>query len=250
MDTYIKVKNLSICFKDFSSGTSTLANAFINLLKRKSSRSFQFEAVENVSFNVYDGDKIGILGRNGAGKSTLLKAIAGIYPPNQGIIEINGSTAALLEFGVGFDVERTVRENIFLGGAIYGRSRAQMLSLADKIIDFAELNNFINTPAKLLSSGMKSRLAFSIATSIEPEILILDEVFAAGDANFIKKAKKRMSELINSCRILMFVSHAEELIKEFCNKGIVMDKGKIAMQGSTEEACNFYNSLVNNSNKN
>jgi ABC-type polysaccharide/polyol phosphate transport system ATPase subunit len=227
-----------------------LAHAFISFIKRRPSRSHQFEAVKNVSFNVFDGDKIGILGRNGAGKSTLLKAIAGIYPPHRGKIVISGNTAALLEFGVGFDVNRTVRENIFLGGAIYGRSRAQMWSIADKIIDFAELNNFVNTPAKLLSSGMKSRLAFSIATSIEPEILILDEVFAAGDANFIKKAKKRMSELINSCRILMFVSHAEDLIKQFCNKGIVMEKGKIAMQGSTEEACNFYNSLVNNNIKN
>ncbi len=244
MKPFIKVNDLSIRFKDFSSNTSTLASFFISLIKLKRSHGFQFEALRNVTFDVYDGDKIGILGRNGAGKSTLLKAIAGIYPPSNGTIEINGVTAALLEFGVGFDVNRTVRENIFLGGAIYGRSRTQMLSLADNIIDFAELKEFVNTPAKLLSSGMKSRLAFSIATSIEPEILILDEVFAAGDANFIKKARARMSELINSCRILIFVSHAEELIKEFCNQGIVMEKGKVVMQGTAEKACSYYSAMI------
>ena len=219
----------------------TLAKSLFGLFNQNFNRSVKQKALDNITLDFNRGDKVGIIGRNGAGKSTLLKAIAGIYPPSAGIIKVYGNIACLLDLGAGFDVERTAIENIFLGGAVMGRSRKEMRGRIKDILQFAELESFINKPVKLLSSGMKSRLAFSIATSINPEILILDEVFAAGDMAFIEKAKKRMANLIKHCDILLFVSHSNELIEEFCNKGLVLNGGKVEFQGNSKDACTYYN---------
>ena len=149
-----------------------------------------------------------------------------------------------MDLGAGFDIERTAIENIFLGGAVMGISRNEMKKKIRDILQFAELESFVNKPVKLLSSGMKSRLAFSIATSIDPEILILDEVFAAGDMAFIEKAKKRMANLIKNCDILLFVSHSNELIEQFCNKGLVLNGGKVQFKGGSRNACEYYNKEI------
>ncbi len=240
MDTYIKISNLYVKFRGYMEHMPTLAQSFLNFGNKHRLKIPDFTALENINMTVHKGDKIGIIGNNGAGKSTLLKSIAGIYQPSHGMIEVLGHLTCLLELGIGFDLTRTVIENIYLCGAINGRSKKEMKRLTSDILEFSELEQFINKPVKLLSSGMKSRLAFSIATSINPEILILDEVFAAGDAAFIRKAQIRMRELIDSSHILLFVSHSTELIREICNKVIVLHNGKIVWQGSADESCQYY----------
>ena len=243
-ETNIKIRGLSIWFKSYSEQMPTLAKSLFGLFYRNRDKAVNQTALSKVNLDFKSGDKVGIIGRNGAGKSTLLKAIAGIYPPSAGNIKVYGNIACLLDLGAGFDVERTAIENIFIGGAIMGISRKEMRKKVKDILQFAELESFVNKPVKLLSSGMKSRLAFSIATSIDPEILILDEVFAAGDMAFIEKAKKRMANLIKNCDILLFVSHANELIEAFCNKGIVLNGGEVAFQGSSKDACKYYNKEI------
>lgn len=243
-ETHIQIQNLSVWFKSYSEQMPTLAKSLFGLFYRNSDKAVKQMALDNVTLNFKRGDKVGIIGRNGAGKSTLLKAIAGIYPPSDGIIKVYGNIACLLDLGAGFDIERTAIENIFLGGAVMGISRNEMKKKIRDILQFAELESFVNKPVKLLSSGMKSRLAFSIATSIDPEILILDEVFAAGDMAFIEKAKKRMANLIKNCDILLFVSHSNELIEQFCNKGLVLNGGKVQFKGGSRNACEYYNKEI------
>lgn len=205
----------------------------------------EFMAVNGVSFELERGDMLGIIGSNGAGKSTLLKAIAGIMEPTHGKITSQGEIAALLELGSGFDGDLTVKENAYLRGAMLGYTKEFMDSTYDQIIDFAELREFENRPFKQLSSGMKSRLAFSIASLVKPDILILDEVLSVGDGSFQEKSAKKMKEIISQGATTILVSHSLSQIRELCNKVLWLDHGKQVAFGDTEEICDLYERFVN-----
>ena len=205
----------------------------------------EFWADRNVSFALEKGDMLGIIGTNGAGKSTLLKAVSGIMVPTEGHMEINGSIAALLELASGFDGDLTVRENTYLRGAMLGYTRAFMNEMYDSIIEFAELKDFQEHPFKQLSSGMKSRLAFSIACLVSPDILILDEVLSVGDGAFRKKSETKMKEILSSGVTGILVSHSIGQVRSMCNKILWLDRGKqIAFTDEVELYCNAYEEFL------
>ncbi len=201
----------------------------------------EFWALRDVNFDIEQGDRVGIIGRNGAGKSTLLKILSRITEPSAGTVKIKGRAAALLEVGTGFHPELTGRENIFLNGAILGMSRAEIKKHFDAIVDFAEVEKFLDTPVKRYSSGMYVRLAFAVAAHLEPEILIVDEVLAVGDAQFQKKCLGKMEDVSrNEGRTILFVSHNMAAVKQICNSGIVLQRGNMIFQGSEIAAVNHY----------
>ena len=205
----------------------------------------EFWADWDVSFSLEKGDMLGIIGSNGAGKSTLLKAVSGIMVPTRGHMEINGTVAALLELGSGFDPDLTVRENTYLRGAMLGYTRKFMNEMYDSIIEFAELQDFQDRPFKQLSSGMKSRLAFSIACLVSPDILILDEVLSVGDGAFRKKSGDKMKQILSSGVTGILVSHSVEQVREMCNKILWLDHGKQVYFGDeTETVCNAYEEFL------
>lgn len=217
-------------------------------VSRKATHNYhvnEFMAVDGVSFTLERGDMLGIVGTNGAGKSTLLKAVSGIMEPTKGKITANGEVAALLELGSGFDGDLTVKENAYLRGAMLGYTKEFMDETYDHIIDFAELREFENRPFKQLSSGMKSRLAFSIASLVKPDILILDEVLSVGDGAFQEKSAKKMREIISQGATTILVSHSLAQIRELCNKVLWLDHGKQVMFGDTEEVCDLYEKYLN-----
>lgn len=199
-----------------------------------------FSALKNVSFSVEKGDVIGIIGHNGSGKSTILKCIAGIYKPTEGKIITHGNIVPMLELGSGFDMEMTGKENIYLNGAILGYSKEFLDAKYDEIVAFSELDNFIYEPIRTYSSGMLMRLAFSIATVVNPEILIVDEILAVGDAPFQEKSRKRMNELMSGGTTVFFVSHNIEQIKEICNKVVWLNHGELRMFGESKAVCKAY----------
>ena len=205
----------------------------------------EFWADRDVSFSLEKGDMLGIIGSNGAGKSTLLKAVSGIMVPTKGHMEINGSVAALLELGSGFDGDLTVRENTYLRGAMLGYTRKFMDEMYNSIIDFAELQNFQDRPFKQLSSGMKSRLAFSIACLVSPDILILDEVLSVGDGAFRKKSGDKMKQILAGGVTGILVSHSVEQVREMCNKILWLDHGnQIYFGEDTDSVCNAYEEFL------
>lgn len=204
----------------------------------------EFWAIKDVSFDIKQGDRVGIIGRNGAGKSTLLKILSRITEPTQGRVSIRGRFASLLEVGTGFHQELSGRENIFLNGAILGMSKKEIQQKFDQIVDFAEVEKFLDTPVKRYSSGMYVRLAFSVAAHLEPEILIVDEVLAVGDVEFQKKCLGRMKEVGNDGRTVLFVSHNMGAIEALCDSSIVLSKGGIIYKGSVKDGIQHYmNSL-------
>ncbi len=200
----------------------------------------KFVALNNISFTLQKGDMLGIVGGNGAGKSTLLKVVSGIMKPQAGKCIVQGSIAALLELASGFDGDLTVKENTFLRGAMLGYTKAFMYEKYQEIIDFAELNEFQDRPFRQLSSGMKSRLAFSIASMVKPDILILDEVLSVGDGAFRIKSEKKMQNIISGGTTTLFVSHSLEQIRRLCNKVLWIEKGKQIAFGSSKEICDKY----------
>jgi lipopolysaccharide transport system ATP-binding protein len=204
----------------------------------------RFWALKDVSFKVGEGDRIGIVGRNGAGKSTLLKLLSRIAEPTTGKIRIRGRLASLLEVGTGFNPELTGRENIFLNGAILGMSKAEISRRFDDIVAFAEVEKFLDTPVKRYSSGMYMRLAFGVAAHLEPEILVVDEVLAVGDAQFQKKCLGKMGELSQSGRTILFVTHNMDAMVALCNRGIVLNQGGLVFDGDAVDARNQYLSNV------
>lgn len=204
----------------------------------------EFWAVHDISFSLERGDLLGVVGSNGAGKSTLLKAITGIMTPTKGWVKAEGNIAALLELASGFDGDLTVRENTYLRGAMLGYTRAFMDEMYLSIIEFAELQEFQERPFKQLSSGMKSRLAFSIASLVQPNILILDEVLSVGDGAFRKKSEAKMREIISGGATTILVSHSIQQIKELCNKVLWLDKGVQIMFGETSQVCDQYQAFL------
>lgn len=246
-DTYIKLFNVSLKYDLHLDRTNNFKEYVINMLTRKSyveKKSEELLALKSVSFEVHSGDKLGIIGLNGAGKSTLLKVISGILKPTSGNLEIKGNIQPLIEIGAGFDYELTGRENIYLNSYMLGFTKKQVQDREKEIIEFSDLGKFIDTPIKYYSSGMSVRLAFTIATMIEPEVLVFDEMLSAGDAAFIEKAKKRMNELMNIAKIIVLVSHDLALVKSMCTKLIVMNEGQIIFMGETEKGLDFYEELV------
>jgi ABC-type polysaccharide/polyol phosphate transport system ATPase subunit len=197
-------------------------------------------AVNDVSFEVRAGDRVGIVGHNGAGKSTLLKALCRVYESSDGKISVDGRIAPLLEIGAGFHPEFTGRENIYLNGAILGYTKQQLGIIEPEVIAFAELQDFIDTPVKYYSTGMYMRLAFSLATAMQPDILVLDEIFAGGDASFMEKARARMHDLIDKANIMIMVSHDHQLVKSLCNRVIWMNHGKLVADGSPDDIVERY----------
>jgi len=209
--------------------------------KRKARKAQgKFWALDDVSFNIMEGDAVGIIGRNGAGKSTLLKVLSQITPPTKGTITMRGRVASLLEVGTGFHPELTGRENIFLNGAILGMRRKEIKSKFDEIIAFAEIEKFLDTPVKRYSSGMYVRLAFAVAAHLEPEILVIDEILAVGDAEFQKKCLGKMNDVAKGGRTVLFVSHNMAAVGQLCNRGIVLSNGKVSFEGAVDEAVNHY----------
>lgn len=235
----ISVQDVSIRFNLGTEKIDNLKEAIIKLIKRNVHRD-EFWALRDVNFELEKGDRLGVLGLNGAGKSTLLKAIAGVYKPTKGKVRRNGVIAPLLELGAGFDKEYTARENIYLYGAVLGYTKKFIDSKFDEIIEFAELQDFVDVPVKNYSSGMKSRLGFAVCTAVCPEILILDEVLSVGDANFKKKSEKRVTDMFENNTTVIFVSHSLEQVKRICNKALILDHGKMIAYGDIEEVSETY----------
>ena len=196
--------------------------------------------MKDVSFDVRKGEVLGIIGHNGAGKSTLLKVISGILKPTEGTLQVNGTIVPMLELGSGFDFELSGRENIFLNGAILGYSEKFLQDKYDEIVAFSELGEFIEAPLRSYSSGMVMRLAFSIATVVNPDILIVDEILAVGDAAFQEKSKKRMLELMGGGTTVLFVSHSLEQIREMCDRVLWLDHGRMRLCGDAQSVCDAY----------
>lgn len=237
----IRVENLSIKFRIYHDRSPSLKSFAANLFERRHVEKFsEFYAVNDISFEINAGDRVGIIGRNGAGKSTLLKALCRVYESDEGSIQVDGRIAPLLEIGAGFHPEFTGRENILFNGTIIGYTRQQLKLIEPEVIAFSELEEFIDTPVKYYSTGMYMRLAFTLATAMHPDILVLDEIFAGGDAAFMVKARARMHDLIDKANIMVLVSHEQELIKSLCNRVIWMDHGRIIADGTPENIVNRY----------
>lgn len=237
----ICVENLSIRFRVYHDKSPSLKEYFAGLFRRGSKPGCSdFWAVKDVSLEIKAGERVGIVGRNGAGKSTLLKALCRIYEPSSGSVHVDGRVAPLLEIGAGFHQEFTGRENIYLNGSILGFSKRQLREIEPEVIAFAELQEFIDTPVKYYSTGMYMRLAFSLATAMHPDILVLDELFAGGDAGFIVKARARMHDIIDKANIMIMVSHDHKLVKSLCNRVIWMDHGKLILDGPPEDVVERY----------
>ena len=229
-NTAIQVKNVTVRFNMASERIDNLKEYFVKLVKKE--LMFQeFLALKDISFSVKKGEAWGIVGTNGSGKSTLLKLICGILKPYKGEVLINGNIAPLIELGAGFDGDLTARENIFLNGAVLGFSKKYMQEHFDVIVEFAELQDFLDMPIKNYSSGMAARLGFSIATVIKPEILIVDEVLSVGDYAFQQKCEKRMHELLGNGTTLLYVSHSIDSVKEICDHALWIDHGIEKAQG-------------------
>lgn len=237
----IRIKNVSMKFnmdieKDFS-----MKQAFINFFtKKKKKKTEYFWALKNVTFSVNKGDVVGLIGSNGAGKSTLLKVVSGVMKPTSGKVEVDGVISPMIELGAGFDQNLTAKENIYLNGAILGYSKKFLDSKFDEIVEFSELKDFLDVPVKNFSSGMTAKLAFSIATIVDPEILIVDEILSVGDLRFQEKSKNKMMEMIKGGTTVLYVSHSLESIKDLCNKVVWLDHGQVVKMGDTKEICDEY----------
>ncbi len=238
----IQANNVSMRYRMTTDRISGLKEYLVQLVKGKIKYK-DFWALNDVSFDVEKGEVLGIIGRNGAGKSTLLKVISGILKPTGGSVTVNGTVVPMLELGSGFDFDLTGRENIFLNGAILGYSEDFLKEKYDEIVAFSELGPFINVPLRNYSSGMIMRLAFSVATVVNPDILIVDEILAVGDAAFQEKSKQRMLELMGGGTTVLFVSHSLDQIREMCDKVLWLDHGKTVMLGETTPVCDAYENV-------
>ena len=241
----IKAENITMKFSLNHEKVDNFKEYFIKYIRREIKQQ-EFLALNKVSFTLYKGDRLGVVGLNGAGKSTLLKIVAGVMKPTNGLIEVNGKISPLLELGAGFDPNYTGKENIFLNGSILGYSKEFIESKFDEIAEFSELGRFLNIPIKNYSSGMKSKLGFSIATIVEPDILMLDEILSVGDAKFRKKSGDKVKSLFESGVTVLLVSHSISQVRDLCNRAIWLEKGKIIMEGSANDVCDAYEESISN----
>lgn len=239
MESKIEVKNVSIRFRMSNDKINSIKEYIVQLVKGKITYS-EFEALKNVTFDVKKGEVVGLIGNNGAGKSTILKIISGILKPSDGEVIVRGNVAPMLELGSGFDMDMTGEENIFLNGAILGYSEEFIKEKYEEIVKFSEIEDFMNVPLRNYSSGMIARLAFSIATIVRPDILIVDEVLSVGDAAFQEKSRKKMEELMSGGTTVLFVSHNLNEIREICSRVLWLDQGSVKMFGKTKKVCDAY----------
>ncbi len=238
-NTVVKVDHVTVRFNKASVKVDNLKEYAIRLLKRQ--LMFQeFLALQDVSLEVKKGEAWGIMGRNGSGKSTLLKLISGVLSPYKGTVKVNGSIAPLIELSAGLDGQLNAVENIFLNGALLGHSKKFMQERMDEIVEFAELKDFLEIPIKNFSSGMRARLGFSIATTVRPQLLIVDEVLAVGDVAFRQKCEKRMQDMLDKGTTLLYVSHSTNSVKKLCNKALWLNKGQEVMHGDVDTVCSAY----------
>ncbi|MGP8314974.1 ABC transporter ATP-binding protein [Enterocloster aldenensis] len=238
----IDVKHVTMEFSMANDKIISLKETLVALLKGKLKYE-KFIVLDDVSFHVSQGEVIGIIGKNGAGKSTLLKIIAGVLRPTKGVVVVQGNIVPMLELGSGFDMELTGRENIYLNGAILGYNKVFLDSKYDEIVEFSELGDFIHMPIRNYSSGMMARLAFSIATVVKPEILIVDEILSVGDAGFQTKSLERMMDLMSGGTTVLFVSHSITQIEEMCNRVVWLENHKVKMVGDAKEVCREYKKI-------
>ena len=241
--TAIEVDNVSMKFNLSREKVDSLKDYIFKTIKREIQYN-EFWALKNVSFSVEKGDRVGILGLNGAGKSTLLKVISGVFKPTEGHVDKHGKMVPLLELGAGFDPQYTGKENIYLYGAMLGYTKKFIDSKYDEIVEFSELQKFMDVPVKNYSSGMKSRLGFSLATVVEPKILILDEVLSVGDAKFRKKSEKKIMSMFDSGVTVLFVSHSLEQVQRLCNKAMILEKGKLIAYGDIDPISEQYSKMI------
>lgn len=241
----LKVDHVGMRFNLSKEKVDNLKEYVIKMIKRE--LKFQeFWALKEVSFELKKGERLGILGFNGAGKSTLLKVVSGVLKPTEGTVDIKGRIVPLLELGAGFDQQYTGKENIFLYGAMLGYSKEFLQEKYEEIIEFSELGDFINVPIKNYSSGMKARLGFSIATIVEPDILILDEVLSVGDAKFRKKSENKIKSMMDKGITVLFVSHSLDQVKRLCDKAILLEHGHIIASGTVEQVSKIYEEKLEN----
>lgn len=239
MEPIIEINDVSVRFRMANDRISSIKEYAIAKVTRKLEYN-EFEALKHVSFDVRRGEVVGLIGHNGAGKSTMLKVISGILKPTEGSVTVRGNIAPMLELGSGFDFDMTGRENIFLNGAILGYSKEFLESKYQEIVDFSEIGQFMDMPLRNYSSGMIARLAFSIATVVVPEILIVDEVLSVGDADFQEKSRRRMMELMSGGTTVLFVSHSLQQIRQMCTRAVWLEHGVVQRFGNAAEICDEY----------
>ncbi len=240
----IRLENVTQRFRVIHERPDTVRELFSRMFRHNAS-FHDFEAVKNASLEVPRGQALGIIGRNGSGKSTLLKIMAGVYKPSAGNVEVHGSLAPLIELGAGFHHELTGRENIILNGLLMGYSRRDMMERQERIIEFADIGEFIDAPVKQYSSGMYMRLAFSVATEVDPQILLVDEILAVGDVGFQEKCFERIRRFRESGKTIILVTHTMDNIRKHCERAILIDHGSILVDGTPDEAIALYTSLMN-----
>jgi lipopolysaccharide transport system ATP-binding protein len=237
--TVIKVENATVRFNIASQKVDNLKEYFVKFFKGQL-RFREFIALKNINFEVKQGESWGIIGNNGAGKSTLLRLICNIIAPSTGSVTVNGLISPILELGAGFDPDLTAAENIYLEGAMLGRSKAFMQEHYNEIVEFSELEDFLDMPIKNYSSGMQARMAFAVATVVRPEILVVDEALSVGDAAFKRKCAGRIQEMLQSATTLLLVSHSSETVEQLCEKALWLRKGEAVMSGNAKEVCAAY----------
>ena len=241
-DEIIQVNDVSLKFRLYKENVDNLKEFVIKKVKHQIAYE-EFWALNHIDFKVNRGEAIGLVGRNGSGKSTLLKTIAGVLKPTKGNVVLGGRVAPMIELGAGFDMDLTARENVFLNGAILGYPREMLVENLGRIIEFAELEDFIDVPVKNYSSGMFTRLGFSIATVQTPDILIVDEILAVGDYKFQEKCMKRIFEMLDSGTTLLFVSHSMDQVKKLCNKAVLLEHGHMLMYSDVESVFKKYQEI-------
>lgn len=240
----IEITDVSMKFNLGIERGFSLKQGFVDLFKKKEKINNEFWALKNVSFEVEKGEVVGLIGSNGAGKSTLLKVIAGVMKPTSGSLKVGGTICPMIELGAGFDMELTAKENVFLNGAVMGYSKDFLESKYDEIVNFSELHEFMEVPVKNFSSGMVARLAFSIATIVDPEILIVDEILSVGDIAFQAKSEEKMMKMIKGGTTVIYVSHSLESIMKICDQVVWLEHGEIIEIGSTTKICNKYKEVM------
>lgn len=246
----IELKNVCLDYI-LKTGTDSFKQTVLSMLKRpkktkqSSVKNSTFQALNNINLNITKGDRVGLLGRNGAGKSTLLRVMAKIYAPTEGVMRVNGNISNLFDVNLGINVEATGYENIINLGIMRGWSKQDALSIVGDIESFTELGDFLNNPVCTYSTGMQMKLAFSVATARPPEIVLIDEIIGAGDAHFMKKATRRIEDMVDKSHILVLTSHSNEIIRNFCNKVCVLDKGNLIYSGDIEPGIKFYENALN-----
>lgn len=239
----IRFENVLQRFRVIRERPDTLREAFTRVLRYKS-QFYVFEALKGISFSVSDGEVLGIVGRNGSGKSTTLKIIAGVYRPTEGKAVVVGRVAALIELGAGFHGDLTGRENIVINGLMLGLKRRQIREREERIIEFAELGEFIDSPVKQYSTGMFMRLAFAIAVEVDPDILLIDEILSVGDAGFQQKCMARIEDFHDRGKTIVFVSHAMPTVKRLCTRALLIHEGALVVDGSTDEVAERYDEIL------